>query len=48
MKNTFIEMENTLQVIISGVDEAEDQIRNLEEKEAVNTQSEQKQEKMNL
>ena len=34
MKNILNEMENTLQGINSGVDEAKDQIRDLEDKEA--------------
>ena len=38
-------MRNTLQGINSGVDEVEDQIRDLEGKEAENTQSEQQKEK---
>ena len=37
MKNTIIEMKNTLQGIHSGGDEAEDQIRDLEYKEAKQT-----------
>ena len=40
MKNTLPEMRNALQGINRGVDEAEDQIRDLEDKEAENTQSE--------
>ena len=39
-KNTLTEMKTILQRINSGVEEAEDQIRDLEEKEAENTQSE--------
>ena len=38
--NTVAEMKNTLQGINSRVDEAEDQISNLETKEAGNTLSE--------
>ena len=41
MKNTLTEMKNTLQGINSGVDEAEDQIRDLKDKKAENTQSKQ-------
>ena len=41
MKNTRIEMKNNLQGINSGVDEAKDKIRDLEYKEAKDTQSEQ-------
>ena len=37
MKNTLNEMKNTLQEINSG-DEGENQIRDLEDKEAENTQ----------
>ena len=39
-------MKNTLQGIISRVDETDDQISNLEVKEAENTQSEQQNEKI--
>ena len=42
MKNTLTEKKNSLQGIKSGVDEAEDQVRDLEDKEAENTQSKQK------
>ena len=45
MKNTLTETKNTLQGINSGVGEAEDQIKNVEHKEAENTQSEQQKEK---
>ena len=38
-------MKNTLQGINSGVNEAEDQVRYLEDKEAENTQSEQQEDK---
>ena len=38
--NEFHKKKNTLQGINSGVSEAEDQIRGLEDKEAENTQSE--------
>ena len=44
MKNTLTEM-NTLQGINSRADEAEDQIRDLEDKEVENTQSEQQRKK---
>ena len=44
MKNTITKMKNTLE-ISSILDEAEDQISNLGEKVAENTQSEQQQEK---
>ena len=40
MKNTLSEMKNTLQEINSGVDEADYQIKDLEDKEAKNTQLE--------
>ena len=40
MKNALTEMKNTLQGIDSGVDEAGDQIRDLEDKEAKNIPSE--------
>ena len=36
IKNTLTEMKPTLQGIKNGVDKAEDQIRNLEDKEAEN------------
>ena len=39
-------MKNTLQGIISRVDETDDQISNLEVKEAENTQSDQQNEKI--
>ena len=39
MKYTLTEMKNTLQEINSGVDEAKDQISNLEDKKAQNIQS---------
>ena len=45
MKNTLTEMKNMLQGISNGVDEAEDQIRDLEYKKTENTQSEQQKEK---
>ena len=45
MKATLTEMKNNLQGINSKVDEAENQISDLECKEAKNTQSEQKEEK---
>ena len=41
IKNTLTEIKNTLQGINSRVDEAENQIRNLECMEAKNTVSEQ-------
>ena len=41
MKNTLIKMKNNLQGINSRVDEAENQISNLEHKEAKNKQLEQ-------
>ena len=41
MKNTIIEMENTLEGINSRLDETEDQISNLNDKVAEKTQSEQ-------
>ena len=46
MKDTLTEMKNNLQGINSKVDEAENQISDLECKEAKNTQSEQQKEKM--
>ena len=45
IKKNQSEMKSTLQGINSGVDEVEDQIRDLEDKEAENTQSEQQKEK---
>ena len=45
MKTTITEMKNILQGINSKVDEAEDQIREMGDKEAENTQSEQQKEK---
>ena len=39
MKNTLTEMQNTLQGINSRVDEAENQIRDLMDKETENTQT---------
>ena len=45
MKDLLTEMKNNLQGINSGVGEAEDQIKNVEHKEAENTQSEQQKEK---
>ena len=44
MKDTITEMKNNLQGINSTVDEAKNQISNLEYKEAKNTQSEEKKE----
>ena len=44
MKDTLTEMKNNLQGISSRVDEAENQISDLEYKEAENTQSEQQEE----
>ena len=41
MKNTLTEMKNTVQGINSGVNEAEDEINDLKDKEAKNTHSEQ-------
>ena len=41
---TLSEIKNNLQVINSGVDEAENQINDLEHKEAINIQPEQKKE----
>ena len=46
MKDTLTEMKNNLQGINSGVDEAQDQISDLEYKETKSTQSEQQKEKM--
>ena len=45
MKDTLTEMKNPLQGINSTVDEAENQISNLEYKAAKNTQSEQQKQK---
>ena len=45
MKDTFIEIKNNLQGNNSRVDEAENQINDLEHKEPVNNQSEQQEEK---
>ena len=45
MKDTLTEMKNSLQVINSTVDEAENQITDLKYKEAKNTQSGQQKEK---
>ena len=45
MKDTLIEIKNNLQRNNSRVDEAENQINNLEHKEAKSNQSEQQQEK---
>ena len=45
MKDTLTEMKNNLQGIDITVDEAENQISNLEYKEAENNQSEQHKEK---
>ena len=45
MKYTPTEMKNTLQGINSTVDETQNKIRDLEYKEAKNTQSEQQEEK---
>ena len=42
MNNTIYEIKNTLEIINSRLDEAEDQISGLEEKVAENTKSEQK------
>ena len=47
MKNTLTEKRTTLQGINNTVDEIEDQISNLAEKEAENTQWEQPKEKKN-
>ena len=44
MKDTLIEIKNKLQGNNSGVDEAENQINDLEHKEAKNNQSEQQEE----
>ena len=45
MNNTLTEMKNTLQGINSGIDEAKNQRRVLEDKEAENTQPEEQKEK---
>ena len=45
MKNILTEMKNNFQGINSRVDKAGDQIRDLEDKEAENTQLEQQKEK---
>ena len=45
IKNTLTKMKNTLQGINSGVDEAKDEIRDLEDKEAKSTELEQQEEK---
>ena len=45
MKDTLIEIKNNLQGNNSRVDEAENQISDLEHKEPVNNQSEQQEEK---
>ena len=45
MKNIITKMKNTLQEVYRRVEEAEDQISDLEYKEAKNTQSEQQEEK---
>ena len=45
MKDTLIEIKNNLQGNNSKVDEAENQINDLEHKEAKNNQSEQREEK---
>ena len=45
MKDTLIEMKNNLQGNNRRVDEAENQINDLEQKEAKNNQSEQQEEK---
>ena len=47
MKTTITEMMNTLEVINRRLDEAKYQIRDLEDKEAENTQSEQQKVKKN-
>lgn len=47
MKNKLTKMKNTLHEINSGVDEAEDQIRDLETKKVENTQSGQQNGKRN-
>lgn len=48
MKNTLNEMKSTLRRTNSRVNEAEDQIGDLEGKETENTQSERQKEKKNL
>lgn len=45
MKDAIAKMKNNLQVFNSRVDEAENQVSNLEYKEAENTQSKQQREK---
>ena len=45
IKNILTKMKNTLQGINSGVDEAKDEIRDLEDKEAKSTELEQQEEK---
>ena len=45
MKNTITEMKNTLDGINSGVHKTEDQIRDLKDQKAENSQSEQQKEK---
>ena len=45
MKDTLIERKNNLQANNSRMDEAENQINDLEHKEALNNQSEQQEEK---
>lgn len=45
MKDTIAKMKNNLQGFNSRVDEAENQVSNLEYKEAENTQSKQQREK---
>ena len=47
MKDTLVEMKNNLQGNNSRMDEAENQINDLEHKEAKNNQSEQQEEKNN-
>ena len=48
MKTALIEIKNNLQGINSRVDEAENQINNLEHKEEKSIQSEHQEEKKNL
>ena len=48
MKDTLIEIKNNLQGYDNRMDEAENQINDLEHKEAKNNQSEQQKEKKNL
>ena len=45
MKDTISEMRNILEAIHRGLDEAGDQIRNLEDRVAENTQTERQKEK---